>query len=63
MNRYIVRAEQGVNAIHELSIIGKVEYISSVLNVFRVFTDIEIDEIRKINHVEFVQLEDDVELI
>lgn len=54
MNTYLVKVEFGKDALYELSKLGKVEYISSVLNLYKVTTNTSVSEVYKINTVEDV---------
>lgn len=58
MNTYLVKVKQGVNITYELSLFGKVSYISSVLNIFSITTDEQLEDIERLESVEYVKKED-----
>ena len=58
MNTYLVKVKQGVNITYELSLLGKVSYISSILNIFSITTDKKLEDIEKLEFVEYVKKED-----
>ena len=58
MNTYLVKVKQGVNITYELSLLGKVDYISSILNIFSITTDRSIEDIEKLEFIEYVKKED-----
>lgn len=54
MNTYLVKVEFGKDSLYELSKLGEVEYISSVLNVYKLKTEKAKEDIYMINSVEYV---------
>lgn len=58
MNTYLVKVKQGVNITYELSLLGKVGYIASILNIFSITTDRPIEDIEKLECVEYARKED-----
>lgn len=63
MNTYLVKVKFGKDALYELSKLGEVEYISSVLNVYRLKTIYSIQVINMIDNVENVSLDGNVSIV
>ena len=58
MNTYLVKVKQSANITYELSMLGKVTYVSSILNIFSITTDELLEDIEKLECVEYVKKED-----
>lgn len=55
MNTYLVKAKHGVNITYELSLLGTVCYGSSILNIFSIITDRPLEDIEKLEYVEYAR--------
>lgn len=58
MDTYLVKVKQGVNSTYELSLLGEVSYISPILNIFSITTDEPLEDIERLENVEYVKKED-----